>query len=402
MKKFIISICVAIGLVGCGGGGGGDTTAPSSSASPSSITTITGSSGDGPVIGGAVTVTDANGIAVTTSPASPVTDSTAHFSFTVPSDSPAPLTLTITGGTDIVTGKTLDFSLISAATNLPPSGTVICNVNPLSTLAVKITLLKNGRQFTAAQLQTATQDISRNLGFGLASDINPITTEVNSTNIADIVRTNEAVAELIRRTKVSVGLSMTETIDAIVSDLTDGDIDGQPDIGIIANPVAPTIAAVALIKKAELSAEVLANKLIVTDDTTGNTLVTGIESTSTLNSAIATTQPSATGSDADVSNLTPTQEFLDQASTAIAVSNSLTTSGSNPELISLRDFIDGLGADVLLTPAQITQITTIMSSAQTAFGEAENIATTSSSSDILATLNALIWDVGNWNQANWE
>ncbi len=399
MNKILILTCIIFGLSGCGGGGGGTST---STASPASVTTITGSSGDGPVIGASVTVTDANGAAVITNPASPVTDSTAHFSFTVPSDTPAPVTLSITGGTDIVTGKTLDFSLTSAATNLPPSATIICNANPLSTLAVKATLLKNGRNFSAAHLQTATQDVSRNLGFSLDPGINPITTAVTSGNIAGIVRANEAAAELIRRTKVSAGLTMNDTITAIATDLTDGDIDGQSDSGVTANPVAATVAAVVLIKKAELSAEVLANQLIITDDETGNILVAGASSASTLNDSIKTTQPSVTGSEADISNLTPSQVFLDQAKAAITVANSLTTGGSNPELMSLRDFIYNLNADVLLTSSQITQITNILSSAATALVEAENTATTATDDVIISALNTLIWDVGNWDQDNWE
>jgi hypothetical protein len=312
------------------------------------------------------------------------------------------VTFSITGGTDIVTGQPLDFSLTSAVTNLPPSDTVICNINPLSTLAVRSTILNNGNHFSAVQLESASQDVSRNLGFSLPSDFNPITTVVDSSNIADVVRANEAAAELIRRTNVSVGLSMNETIDAIASDLTDGNIDGQTAIGVIANPIAATVAAAALIHKVEISVEVLANQLIVTDDITGNILVLGVDSTVILNNAVQTTQPSATGSDADVSNLIPTQTFLDQANAAIAVANSFTTSGPSPELTSLRDFIGSLSADVLLTPTQITQLNTILPSTSIALDDAENTVTTASSDELLSILSTLIWDVGNWNLANWK
>ncbi|MDX8404805.1 MAG: hypothetical protein R8K50_01475, partial [Mariprofundus sp.] len=63
-----VAICAAIIVSGCGGSGGTAATGPGIS-----TTTITGSAGDGPVQNGNVSVLDANGNAVTTTPANPTT-----------------------------------------------------------------------------------------------------------------------------------------------------------------------------------------------------------------------------------------------------------------------------------------------------------------------------------------
>ena len=352
-KLLISACCTALALGGCGGSGSGGNTANSN-------TTINGSGGDGPVVGASVVVTDANGATVVTTPANPVTDATAHYSFSVPSNTATPVVITLTGGTDSVTGKALDFPLMSAVTSLPPSGAITGNANPLSTLAVETALLKNGKRFTAAQLQTAVQTVSASLGFGLATGINPITTPADTANIASIVKANEAVAELIRRTKVSVGLSTEmDALDALAADLTDGKLDGQADASVPPRPMAATVAAVALVKAAELTAELLANQLTITDDL-GATLVTGAQSVAALNSSITTTQPTATGNDADVSGVVPTQALLDQAKAAITVANRLTVGGSNPDLTNLLGIINTLTAGGTLTAGQITQITTLL------------------------------------------
>ncbi|MDQ6971049.1 MAG: hypothetical protein Q9M30_00220, partial [Mariprofundaceae bacterium] len=159
----MVFLAAAMGLSACKG---------STSVVP--VTTVSGSAGDGPITGGAITVTDANGNAVATSPASPTTDSAAHFSFTVPSGTATPLTITVAGGTDVVTGAAQDFDLKTAVSTLTSNGTATGNANPLSTLAVEqAALLGTGGKLTAANLTTATTNVLNTVGFGLASGINP-------------------------------------------------------------------------------------------------------------------------------------------------------------------------------------------------------------------------------------
>ena len=147
----------------------------------------------------------------------------------------------------------------------------------------------------------------------------------------------------------------------------------------------------------------LANQLTITDDL-GATLVTGAQSVAALNSSITTTQPTATGNDADVSGVVPTQALLDQAKAAITVANRLTVGGSNPDLTNLLGIINTLTAGGTLTAGQITQITTLLPAVTTALDGADNAATSASGDDTaLSAINGpLLWGAGNWNQAIWE
>ncbi|MDQ6970920.1 MAG: hypothetical protein Q9M16_10465, partial [Mariprofundus sp.] len=191
--KVLFILALTTGLAACGGGGGTAATGAGTS------TTITGSAGDGPVQNGNVSVLDANGIAVITTPTNPTTGLTAQFSFTVPSGTALPLTITVSGGTDTVTNAPQDFPLRTAVTSLPTDGTPVTgNANPLSTLAVASAEAQAGG-ITTASLTTATNNVLGAMGFGLAAGVNPLSTPVDNLNAKSIVRANEAAAELIRR-----------------------------------------------------------------------------------------------------------------------------------------------------------------------------------------------------------
>jgi len=158
-------------LAACGGSTGG-----------SGTTTITGSVGDGPVTGGVITVTDGNGKVVVTTPSSPVTDSTAHYSFTISTSTVLPLTLTASKGTDTVTSLTQEFDLTAVdAASLPSAGTVTLNINPISTLVVASAKAKGA--VTAATLAAATTHVLNTAGFGLPVGFDPETIRVDTTNV---------------------------------------------------------------------------------------------------------------------------------------------------------------------------------------------------------------------------
>jgi len=211
-------------LTGCSGGGTG---------TGGGTTIITGSAGDGPITGGTVSVIDGKGGVVVTMPALPKTDSTAHYSFTIPSRTPVPLTVTVTGGKDVLTGMTQAFDLTGVyASQLPSGGTVTLNVNPISTLIV--TSARAAGELNAANLSAATSNVLNTVGFGLPAGFNPITTPVTTGNVAAVIKANEATAELIRRTKVSTGKTMAQTIMAIAEDITDGVLDGRVAAGVSA------------------------------------------------------------------------------------------------------------------------------------------------------------------------
>jgi len=306
------SLAALLLLAACGGTGG----------TTSGTTTITGSTGDGPITGGTIRATDGNGNAVVTTPATPTADSTAHYSFTIPSSTTQPLTITITGGTDSVTGITQDFDLTGVDTApLSAGATVTLNLNPISTLIVASARAKGG--LNVSNLAAATTHILNTVGFGLPAVFDPESTKVDATNVAAVIKSNEAAAELIRRTRVSTGKTIANTITAIAEDLTDGVIDGVSS-GTNTQTTAKT-AGVILTKEADISAGLLAGQLKITNKN-GVTKVTAANSTAKLNAAILVTQPTTAGNAADVLQVTVTQKFIDQTKNAVSLASILTGS----------------------------------------------------------------------------
>jgi hypothetical protein len=368
--KILLALALAAGLASCGSSG---TTAVTAA------TTVVGSAGDGPVTGGTVTVRDANGNVVTTTPAAPTTGANAQFSFTVPPGTPLPLTITVTGGTDTVTGAAQDFPLQTAVTTLPAGGTVTGNANPLSTLAVASALAQGGGTLTTGNLATATTNVLGSMGFGLAAGANPLSTPVTNANVANMVRANEAAAEMIRRASNASGNSLANTITSIAQDLTDGVVDGRVAAGATNTQVNNANASHILNQQAQVSAESLANNLTVTDPN-GNTLVTGANSAAALNASITTTN--RTG---DINNEAPTQAFLDQTRNAINIANTLTGGGS-AALNNLMGGINALTAGTVPTNAQQTSLAGLTTAAT--FPTPANIAANAAAAAAAATTAA--------------
>ena len=349
-KSKLVAACSVLLLlsacVGGGGGGGGGTT------------TITGSAGDGPITGGIISVTDGNGNAVVTTPATPHTDNTAHYSFTILSSTKPPLTVTIKGGIDKVTTVAQNFDLTGVDTvPLPAGGTVTLNINPISTLIVASARAQGG--LNATNLAAATTHVLNTMGFGLPAGFDPQSTTVDTTNVAAVIKSNEAAAELIRRTKVSTGKTFINSITAIAEDITDGVINGASS-GTSTQTTAK-IAGVILTKQAEIAAELLAGQLNITDNT-GTTIVTAANSTAQLNAAILITQPKTKGAAADVLQVKVTQQFIDQTNNAVSRANIL-AGGNDPLLNALSAAINGLTAGAAPSSTQGTTISSALANA---------------------------------------
>ncbi|MDQ6954766.1 MAG: hypothetical protein Q9M20_04915, partial [Mariprofundaceae bacterium] len=338
-------------------------------------TTVSGSAGDGPVKNGKVSVLDANGSNVITTPANPSTGLNAQFNFTVPSGTALPLTITVTGGVDMVTNALQDFPLRTAVTTLPASGTVTGNANPLSTLAVASAEAQPGG-LSAANLTTATNNVLGAMGFGLAAGINPLSTTVNNSNAASIVRASEAAAELIRRTSNASGGTLSNTILSIAQDLTDGAVDGNAAAGAAATQVSNTSASQILNQQAQVSAETLANNLTVTTPAgTPIPSASGVNFATTLNTSITTT-----GHTGNVSKQAPTQAFLDQTRAAIHIANTL-AGGTDPALISLSGSINTLTAGTAPSTVQQNNPAELTNNAVASF----TTATTAAADPVAAT-----------------
>ena len=136
VMKFLLSIILVGQLVACGGGGGsGGGGGGSDAASSGDIATsvsLSGSVGDGPIIGATVEIYSARGKLLS----SVMSDASASYQLNVRARRrDYPLLLKVTGGTDLVTGDVPDFQLLSVAVS---SSEKSVNINPFSTLVVKM------------------------------------------------------------------------------------------------------------------------------------------------------------------------------------------------------------------------------------------------------------------------
>jgi len=332
-------------------------------------------------------VTDGNGNPVVTTPASPQADSTGHYTFTILSTNLMPVTVAITNGTDTITALAQGFTLTGAnAAPLSGTGTVTLNANPISTLIVESARAAGG--LTAANLSAATTHVLNTLGFGLPSGFNPMTTPVTPGNVAAVIKANAAAAELIRRVKVSTGKTMAQTITAIAEDITDGVINGAVATGITATQATAKTAGVILIKQAQIAAELFTSQLKITDQN-GVTKVTAANSTAKLNAAILKAQPTATGANADISQVPVTQAAIDQAKNAIALANIL-TGGSDPSLNNLSAAINTLKTGTVPGNTQIADVLTALTNASTSLGTANTNANAGTNTTAVTTATTTI------------
>jgi len=356
-RRTIFLACALTLMVSACGGSSGTT------ATTTTTATISGSAGDGPIVNGTVTVVDANGNnAIAGGATSVTTDANAHYSVSILTSAVLPLTLTITGGIDQVTGLAPEFPLKTAVTStLSTVNDTNANANPLSTIAVESAIALGG--VTTANLQTAVDNVRNSLGFG--ADFDPIGTVITAANVGKATKANEAAAELIRRAKVSTGKSLANTIKAIAEDLTDGVVDGNVASGVTATQVSAKVAAQIQSKIAEISLETMTNTLKITDST-GATLVAN--ATNKLNAAITTSISTAT----DTVDLIPVSAaFIQQARAAVQAANALATGSSTSAgaLKNLDTALAGLTVGVL-SASTITSLTSTTTAAVTSLATA--------------------------------
>ena len=188
---------------------------------------VTGSVGDGPIVGASMRVFRNDGDEL----AQLESDARANYSITVRTEGEYyPLAIDSRGGTDIVTNSAPDFDLIGVV--LEPGESSIANVNPFTTFAVELAVdLPGGADKT--NLETAEDIVSSELNYGLTTlaTSGVMSTAIDGGNVAEIVRASEALGETVRRTRNALnasGYSATgnSVLRAVSSDLTDSVVDG--------------------------------------------------------------------------------------------------------------------------------------------------------------------------------
>lgn len=277
---------------------------------------VVGSVGDGPIVGAAMQIVANDGVILAEFDSTP----TASFDVTVTAKGGAfPLSITASGGTDLVTNLAPDFRLRGAV--LDPEREATANVTPFSTVAIELaTDLSGGAD--KSNIVAAQGIVVSRFNFGLNSFLGAGTmrTPIDANNVAEIVRASEALGETVRRTRdwlATAGISVDgdRVLQAIASDLTDEVIDGRGGPRVDAR-----IAAVASVVAAQVALETMANELHVN----------GVDATGAMADAIQTVMPNSSQS---LDQLTPTASMLYQAQIGVAAAARATDANELDDLL---------------------------------------------------------------------
>jgi hypothetical protein len=202
--RVLLTIMFAVQLVACGGGGGGGA---GGSADVASDVRIGGSVGDGLVTGATIVVYADNGDEL----GSMTSNSNASFQSTVSARKhDYPLLIKSTGGFDLVTGAEPEFEMLSVMLSRTDSQQ---NINPFTTLIVKTAQYLPGG-LNSKNIKTARNTVMNRLGFGLDPNLvpDPITTTIDASYAANIIKASEVLAEMLRRTSRTVSATGTRFI----------------------------------------------------------------------------------------------------------------------------------------------------------------------------------------------
>ena len=312
INKVLLMVILAVHLVACGGGGGGSggDVGSSGTAEIARAVIIRGSVGDGPVTGATITVYAENGDELGTM----TSDNTASFRSSIKAKGrDYPLLIKATGGFDLVTGTKPAFEMLSVM--LRPSDKQQ-NINPFTTLIVKTAQYLPGG-LNANNVIKATATVMNKLGFGLDPNLvpDPITTTIDTSNAANIIKASEVLAEMIRRTSNTLSAAGTQVtcdgvMTALAADLTDGFLDGRG-----ARAANARVAAVAAVVSSQVLVEALRNVL----------KVDGLVAAGMLDDAIRITQQGISSSQL-TARVRITAGMLDQTQIALAAAEVLDSS----------------------------------------------------------------------------
>jgi hypothetical protein len=189
---------------------------------------LTGSVGDGPVVGAAMQVLTRDGALLMEFESGP----SAGYEITVRTKGKHyPLHVHARHGVDLVTNIAPDFELTGIVPE--PGKRSVANVNPYSTLVFKLAGGLPGG-LNKENVQYAEDVVVRAFAGGLTSleASGPLATPIGPDNVAEIVRASEELGEIVRRTRDTLN-AVGESVDGdavitmLASDLVDELIDGQ-------------------------------------------------------------------------------------------------------------------------------------------------------------------------------
>ena len=283
---------------------------------------LSGSVGDGPVVGANMRVTTRTGELL----AEFQSDSSAGYNITVSALSEDyPLSIEATGGTDLVTNQQPDFMLKGAALNTGAAS--VANVSPFTTLTVELAQNLAGG-ITTNNLEDAQEKVNVALNSGLSSiaTTGAMGTRIDAGNTAEIVKASETLSESIRRTRdllTSAGFasSANVVVGALAADLPDGIVDGSGT-----SAADPRLSAVSTIVNAQVLLESMANELFVG----------GTNATTAIQNAIVEVEP---GSSVSLDQLPVTAGMISRTRIGLAAAFAI---DPDPALRELHGVVSGL------------------------------------------------------------
>jgi hypothetical protein len=286
---------------------------------------VTGSVGDGPVVGAAMRVVKKDGGVLHEF----VSDTFADFDIAVKTKAGNyPLTIEARDGTDLVTNLAPDFTLFGAVPEATEQTTA--NVNPFSTFTVELAKDMSGG-LTVANLDAAEQIITTSLNSGLTSLVTtgPSSTPIDASNIAEIIKASEALAETVRRTRDLLQqfgntTSGNDVIRELSADLIDEIIDG-----LGAPETDARTAAISTVVSIQVLLESMANELHVN----------GVDATDAMTSALNVVLDGEP--ETGIEDQTASPEMLDKVNIGLAAA---VTVSNDPALAELRQIVNGLQA----------------------------------------------------------
>jgi hypothetical protein len=290
---------------------------------PETTIQLQGSVGDGPVVSASMQIFSSGGSLL----ASVESDASANYSVSLSADSQSfPLFIEAQGGTDLVTGLPPDFLMRGAA--VLTTGDSRANVNPYSTVAIEIARDMSGG-LTSANIASAEAIVTSALNNGLSTLMNsgPLHARIDETNVAEIVRASEALAEIVRRTGVWMDtMGFDGDADSVIrnigSDLIDNVVDGRGGSRSDART-----AAISNVVGAQVLLETMNNELHVN----------GVDATPAMSSAID--QISSVSVSPGLEDLTISAGMLDQVKLALSVAQAASDSTAVDQVRQVIDSV---------------------------------------------------------------
>lgn len=284
---------------------------------------VTGSIGDGPIVAANVTIFLNNSSVLTEF----VSGDDATYDVDIRTKGKYyPLVIEARDGVDLVTNMAPDFTMKGSL--LEPGKKSIANVNPFSTFAYELARDLDGG-ISKSNLELAQSTVVSTLNCGLSSLVGsgPMSTTIDSGNVAEIVRASEALGETVRRTRDTLLMfnypgTGDGVVGALASDLTDSLIDGRGG-----SRADSRTAAIATIVSTLVQLETISNELHVY----------GVDATGAMNSSIQ--QISSSTPSIMVDDLLATSDMLTSIRTGMVAAAQVST---DAKVAELQQAVNGL------------------------------------------------------------